>query len=186
MFNVNAQDKISAAARSNLTNSFEIYSNLASKTLEGMEKLVTLNLTAAKASMEESAVATRQFLAVKDPQEFMALLNSQAKPNFEKALSYASHVANIASGLQTECSKAAEARLAQIAGQFNDIVEETGKNAPAGSETFINFMQSAVGNATNGYEQFSKTAKQAVDAIEQNLTTAVGMVNPAATTTVKA
>lgn len=182
------QDQVSAAAKSSFANGFEVYSNLAAKTFEGMEKLINLNLTATKASLDEAAAASRQLLGAKDAQEFMALLNAQTKPNLDKAVSYGSHLANIAVALQSEYGKAAETRLAQIARQFSELVDEAGKNAPAGSETFVSFMKSTLGNASNGYEQFTKTAKQAVDAMEANLNTAVGLVTPATTgkTTVKA
>lgn len=173
------QDQVSAAAKSNLSNGFEVYSNLAAKTLEGVEKLITLNLTAVKASMDESAGTAKQLLAAKDSQEFLSLLNAQAKPNLEKAVSYGSHLVNIAVALQSEYSKATETRMAQLASQFTQLFDETGKNAPAGSETFLNFMKATFGNAANGYEQFSKTAKQTVDAMEANLNTAVGLVAPA-------
>jgi hypothetical protein len=42
------------------------------------------------------------------------------------------------------------------------------KNAPAGSETFVSAaVKTAISNANAGYEQFSKTTKQAVEAIER-------------------
>ena len=46
------------------------------------------------------------------------------------------------------------------------------KNAPAGSENAVAILKSAIGNASAGYEQFSKTSKQAVEAIEANLSSA--------------
>jgi phasin family protein len=174
------QDQFSAAAKSNFAAGFALYNSLTSKTLESVEKLINLNLTAVKASMEESSAATKQILAAKDPQEFLSLVSAQTKPNLEKAIAYGSHVANIASSAQAEFSKAAETQIAEASRKFSELVEEASKNAPAGSETFVNLMKTTLGNATNGYEQFTKTAKQAVDTMEANISTAAGMVAPAA------
>ena len=59
-------------------------------------------------------------------------------------------------------------------------MEEVTKNAPAGSENAVAILKSAIGNANAGYEQFSKTSKQAVEAIEANLTSAVNQFTQAA------
>jgi hypothetical protein len=38
-------------------------------------------------------------------------------------------------------------------------------------------MKSALGNASSGYEQLSRTGKQAVEALEANLNAAVGQLS---------
>jgi len=47
------------------------------------------------------------------------------------------------------------------------------KNAPPGSENVIAMVKSALGNANAGYEQFSKTTKQAMEVMEANVNSAV-------------
>ena len=81
-------EQFSNATKANFESQFAIFSSLTAKAFEGMEKLVELNITAAKASLEESSIATRQLLAAKDPQEFFSLTAAQAQPTAEKALSY--------------------------------------------------------------------------------------------------
>jgi hypothetical protein len=53
------------------------------------------------------------------------------------------------------------------------------KNAPAGSETYVSALKTAISNANAGYEQFTKTTKQAVEAIESNLNAAVSQFTQA-------
>jgi phasin family protein len=163
------QDQISVATKASLEAQFALFNSLTNKTLESVEKLVKLNLTAAKASMEESGAATRQILAAKDPQEFLSLVTAQTKPTFEKAMAYGGHLANIASSTQAEFTKATEQQIATVSSKLSELVESAAKNAPAGSENFVAILQSAIGNANAGYEQFSRTAKQAADAVEANL-----------------
>lgn len=163
------QDQISAATKANLEASLALYSTLSSKALESVEKLINLNLAAAKTSMEESSAATRQIFSAKDPQEFLTLVSAQAKPNFDKAVAYGGHVATITNGVKAEFTKAAEEQLAQISRKVNEMVEQATKNAPAGAEGVMAIAKSALVNASSGYEQLTKTAKQAADAFEANL-----------------
>ncbi|WP_334188288.1 phasin family protein, partial [Noviherbaspirillum sp.] len=57
MFPINEQ--FVNAAKSNFENQLAIFTTLTSKTFESMEKIAALNLNAAKASLEDSAVTAR-------------------------------------------------------------------------------------------------------------------------------
>jgi phasin family protein len=171
------QDQISVVTKNSLEANFALYTSLTNKTLESVEKLMNLNLAAVRASMEESAAATRQILTAKDPQEFIALISAQTKPNFDKALAYGSHLATIASSTQAEFTKAAEAQIAQAGRKVSAMVEEAAKKAPAGSEGMMAIVKTALDNASTGYEQLTRTTKQAVEALEANVTTAVSQLS---------
>jgi len=81
-------EQFSNATKANFESQFALFSSLTNKAFEGVEKFVDLNITAAKASLEESSVATKQLLAAKDPQEFFTLTAAQAQPVAEKAIAY--------------------------------------------------------------------------------------------------
>ncbi|MDO8439081.1 MAG: TIGR01841 family phasin [Telluria sp.] len=173
-------EQFSNATIANFESQFAIFSSLTSKAFEGMEKLVELNLTAAKASLEESSIAARQLLSAKDPQEFFSLTAAQAQPNAEKAISYSRQLASIAAGTQAEFSKAAEFQIAETNRKVISLVDEVSKNAPAGSENVVAVIKASIGNANAGYEQLQKTTKQAVEAIETNVNAAVSQFTQAA------
>jgi len=166
-------EQFSAATKANFEAQLALITALTNKTFEGVEKIVDLNLNVAKASLEESNAAAKQFLTVKDPQEWMSLAAAQAQPNAEKALAYGRHLAGIASGVQAEFTKAAEAQIAETSRKVLELVEEVSKNAPAGSENAVAMVKTAIGNANAGYEQLTKTTKQAVEALEANMSSAV-------------
>lgn len=168
------QDQMSVAAKANLDAQFALYTSLTQNTLESVGKLINLNITAVKASMEESTATTKQMLSAKDAQELISLVTAQTKPNLEKALAYGGHVAGIASNAQAEFTKAAEMHIAAAGLSVSELVDNIAKKAPDGSESFIAAVKSALGNANAGYEQFSKTAKQAAEAVEANIAAAVG------------
>lgn len=173
-------EQFSAASKANFEAQLAMMTELTNKAFEGVEKMIDLNLNVAKTSLEESNAAAKQFLAAKDAQEWLSLAAAQAQPNAEKALAYGRHLATIASGVQAEFSKAAEAQIAETSRKVLELVEEISKNAPAGSENAVALVKSAIGNANAGYEQLTKTTKQAVEALEANLNNAVSQFTPAA------
>ena len=173
-------EQFSNATKANFESQFAIFSSLTAKAFEGMEKLVELNITAAKASLEESSAATRQLLSAKDPQEFFALTAAQAQPTAEKAISYSRQVAAIAAGTQAEFTAAAEQQFAETNRKVVSLVDEVTKNAPAGSENVVAVIKATMGNATAGFEQLQKTSKQAAQAMETNVTAAVSQFTQAA------
>jgi len=173
-------EQFSNATKANFEAQFAILSTLTNKAFEGVEKFVDLNLTAAKASLEETSVATKQLLAAKDPQEFFSLSAAQVQPTTEKTLAYGRHLASIATGTQAEFSKAAETQIAETNRKVISLVDEVSKNAPPGTENAVAILKTAIGNANAGYEQFAKTAKQAVETLETNFNAAVSQFSQAA------
>nr|WP_314630469.1 phasin family protein [uncultured Noviherbaspirillum sp.] len=174
------QEQFSAATRTNLESQLALLTALTGKAFESVEKVIELNMNVAKAALEESTSNARQLLAAKDPQEFIALSTSQAQPNTEKAASYGREVMAIVSGLQAEVTKAAESQIGENSRKFATMVEEVSKTAPAGSENVVAFMKTAIANANAGYEQLSKSGKQAVEAMGANLNTAAAQMSQAA------
>jgi phasin family protein len=158
-----------AAAEANIA----LLTSSCAKLFEGTEKIIGLNISAAKASFEESNAAVKQLLSIKDPQEWFSVTAAYMQPNAEKALAYSRHLAGIFSGMQAEFTKATETQVTESSRKVLALVEELSKNAPAGSENAFSMIKTAIGNAGAGYEQLSKTTKQAVETIEANVTNAV-------------
>ncbi|MES2535190.1 MAG: TIGR01841 family phasin [Pseudomonadota bacterium] len=173
------QEQFSAATKTHFESQLALITALSTKAFESVEKIIDLNINVAKASLEESTANAQQLLSAKDAQEFFSLSAAQAQPNAEKALSYGRHLANITSGVQSEFTKAAESQFAETNRKIVELVDEVSKNAPAGSEQAIAFVKSAIGNSSAGYEQFTKTTKQAVDAMEANISSATTQITQA-------
>ena len=100
----------------NATNqaAFDTTKALAAKSYAGFEKLVELNMAAAKALMTESFSNAQAALAVKDLQQALALQTSLVAPLAEKSVSYSRHVYGIAVETGAEFSKAAETRALKV------------------------------------------------------------------------
>ncbi|MCD6026231.1 MAG: phasin family domain protein [Solimicrobium sp.] len=172
-------EQFSTATKANLDAQLAIFAAFTSKAIESVEKVIELNLTVAKTSIEESSAAVKQLISAKDVQEFVSFTTAQAQPNTEKALAYARHLATITSSAQTELNKATEAHVADTNRKIVAFVEEISKNAPAGSENAIALLKSSIGSANASFEQINKSTKQAVEVLETNLNTAVNQISQA-------
>ncbi|MBI3286064.1 MAG: phasin family protein [Burkholderiales bacterium] len=169
-----------AATKASLEAQFASLTTLNKKAFEGLEQLLALNVNAAKATFEEGTAAAKQLVAAKDAQEFFSLTAAQAQPSAEKALAYGRHLASITSATQAEFTKAVEAHIAETNTKVISLIDEVTKNAPTGSEQAVTALKSVVGNINAGYEQLTKTTKQAVQTMEENLNKATQQFTQAA------
>ena len=169
-------EQIVASHKANVETLF----GLTAKAFEGMEKLVELNVQASKAALAETANHTQAVMGVKDAQELLALQASLMQPLAEKTVAYSRHLYDIASGTGAEFGKAAEAQAADAQKKFMAVVDNAAKNAPAGSESAVAVMKSAVSAASNAMESVQKAVKQATEMAEANFNTVAAQAVSAA------
>lgn len=158
---------------------FQTLLSIGQKAFEGVEKLVSLNMAAARASMEESAQQVNALLSAKDAQELVSLQANLAQPAAEKALSYSRQVYEIASATSADLAKLVELQIAEGNKKVVAGLDQIAKNAPAGSEGAVALVKSALSAANSAFDSVQKATKQAVEVAEQNM-------NAAAAATVKA
>jgi len=106
-------EQFSAATKSQLEAQFHIFSTIASTAVDSAEKVIALNISTTKASVEKSSAAAKQWLAVKDPKEFFTLGASQPG-SFDSLLAYGRELANIASIAQSALINSAQSTLKQV------------------------------------------------------------------------
>ena len=175
-------EQVMASHKSNI----ETLVGLTSKAFEGVEKMVELNLTASKAALAEAGDHVKAILSVKDAQELLALQSGLMQPLAEKAAAYSRHLYDIASGSTAEFGKAFEDQATDAQRKFMGLVDSAAKNAPAGSETAVAVMKSAVAAANNALESVQKAVKQATEVAESNFNNvAANAVNATKTATKK-
>jgi phasin family protein len=173
-------EQVMASHKANVETLF----GLTSKAFEGVEKLVELNMTASRAALADAANQAQSVLSVKDAQELLALQSALFQPLAEKTVAYSRHLYDIASGTGAEFGKAFESQAAEAQKKFVGLVDNAAKNAPAGSETAVAVMKSAVAAANNALESIQKSIKQATELAESNFNAvaanAVSAAKPAA------
>src|SRR2546423_14134995 len=95
-------EQFSTATKAQLEAQLASISELSNKAFASVTQLVDLNVTAAKASFDQTTAIAQQLLSAKDPQEFFSLTAAQTQPTAETALAYGRNLANIASSTQAE------------------------------------------------------------------------------------
>jgi len=157
-------EQLMASHKANIETLF----GLTQKAFEGVEKLVELNVQATKAALAETANNAQAVMGVKDAQELMALQASMVQPLAEKTAAYSRHLYDIAQSAGAEIGKSLEGQTAEAKKKFADMVDSASQNAPAGSETAVTMMKTAMTAANTAYESVQKAVKQAGDMAETN------------------
>ena len=159
-------DQLIATQKSNV----DAFAGLSEKAFASFEKLIELNMAASKALMGESIGHLQALTEVKDIQGLMALQSEMAKPMAEKAASYSRHLYDIVSGSSTDFTKVFESASAESQKTVTELLETSLKNAPAGSEAAVEVIKSAMTAGNNAMEAAQKSAKQASQMVESNIT----------------
>ena len=158
-------DQLIATQKSNV----EAFAGLSEKAFASFEKLIELNMAASKALLGESISHLQALTEVKDAQELMTLQSSLAKPMAEKAASYSRHLYDIVSGSSADFTKVFESASAESQKTVTELLETSLKNAPAGSEAAVAVIKSAMTAGNNAVETAQKSAKQAAQMVESNI-----------------
>ena len=150
--------------------SVEAFAGLSEKAFASFEKLVELNMAASKALLGESIGHLQALAEVKDVQALFALQSALVKPMAEKAASYSRHVYDIVSGSNADLSQVFESASAESQKKVTELLETSLKNAPAGSEAAVAVIKSAMTAGNTAVETAQKSAKQAAQLVESNIT----------------
>ena len=158
-------EQFTAAHQANLTAA----AGLSQTAFAGFERLVELNMAAGKAAVGETFSNMQALMGAKSPQDLMAVQAALVQPAFEKSVSYGRHLADIANSTSAVFTKAAEGKMAESEQAVKSLVENSLKNAPAGSETAVAMVKSAIAASQSAIESVQKAVKQATEAAESNM-----------------
>ena len=158
-------DNLSEAQKQNI----DAMMKLSQKAFEGIEKMVDLQLNAARASLQETSEKFKALMSVKDAQDVVNLNKDLGAPNAEQALAYSRTIYDIASQTSSEVQRLIDAQIADANKKLVDTLDEFSRNAPAGSESIVAMMKSSLTAANSAYETANKAARQVVEMAERNM-----------------
>jgi len=104
-------EQFSAAAKSQLEAQFQIFNTFASTAVASAEKILALNLSAGRASVEQSSAAVAKLLT--EPQAFFSRGVTEP-PSLDKLLAYGRELAGIAAAAQSELIKSTQSGIQQV------------------------------------------------------------------------
>jgi phasin family protein len=143
--------------------------DLSQSAFASFERLVELNMAAGKAAVGESFANMQALMAAKSPQDLMAVQAALVQPAFEKSVSYGRHIADIANSTGAQFSQAVESKMAESEQAVKSLVENSLKNAPAGSDAAVAVIKTAFEASQTAAETLKKVAKQAADSAETSM-----------------
>jgi len=137
--------------------------------IEGAERMIDLQMKAAKSAFADSIQSAKALAAVKDFQELAALKDTMAQPTMEKATAYAKSVYDLTSETQAEIGKLVEVQVAEFNKDVVTGLDKMVKTAPAGSEVGVAAIKSAIAAVNSSYDNLTKVAKQFAQASQANM-----------------
>jgi len=144
---------------------------------EGAERLIELNLKAAKSVFADSAKVAKSLSNVKDVKELLAVNPADVQPLVEKNSAYLRSVWEIASDTQSEFAKLVEERATHFNKTIVAGLDKVAKAGPAGSDVAVAAVKSAIAAANSAYDSAVKAAKQVADLTEANVAAASQVVS---------
>ncbi len=161
-------EQILAAQKANV----ETLYGLTNQAFAGIEKLLALHLSVARAAMQESEAHAQACMSAKDAQELLSLQAALLQPLAEKTAAYSRHLYDISTQIQGEFSKVTEARSAEVRQGLTNYLDNATQNPPAGTEHAVALVKSAAAAASSAFESVQKAVKQAHDLAHANFNAA--------------
>lgn len=162
--NLLSPECFTAAQKANLDALF----GLANLMVEGLQKLVELNLQVARSNLAEGRENVLAALQTKDAQELVALQTRLAQPGIETIRSYTRELFAIATDTQAGFTKVAETQHEAYTRRVQALIGNVTQSAPAGSEAAVAALKSAITATSRLYETVHQTARQAIHSAESN------------------
>ena len=178
----NPSEQIAELGKANVANAIK----LASLSIEKAEKLVALNLNAAKLALAQGVEGAQAAASVKDVQELFALRSKIAELGVQSALGYSRSFYELSSEAQTEFSALAEEAWTAYTQGVATMVERASASAPAGSDVALNAFRSTIAASTAAFDQFQKATKQVVNLADANFRAAAATATNGTTKSKKA
>ena len=145
---------------------------------DNMEKLADVQFKAAKSAYADSVKTLKQLAAIKDVNELASVTTGMAQPTWDKTAVYTKSLYEVVSSAQSEFASMLEEQVAEFNKNMVVTLDAAMKSAPAGSESAVAAVKSAIHSTNTVYETMVKAAKQMATVAEANMA-AVAQVAPA-------
>jgi phasin family protein len=149
--------------------------------LVNIEKFTQLGLGAARESLEQATAHAQSLAGAKDVHEVIAINSAALEPVMKRAYAYSRTAYETAAETNNEVKRAFEAQTAEYNRAAVAALEEAFKYAPAGSESVVDNVKSAIVAAQSAYNNVVSINKQIYDTVEKTVEQNVATAKSAAT-----
>ena len=170
-------DQLTAANEAAI-NQFTYFAQLS---LANVERFTELGLGAARASVEQAAAHAQSLAGAKDVHEVIALNSAAIEPVMKRAYAYSRTAYETAAETNDEVKRVFEKQTAELNRAAVAALEEAFKYAPAGSESVVDNVKTAIAAAQSAYNNIASINKQVYDTVQKTVEQNVATVKSAAT-----
>jgi len=157
----------------------EQFSYFAKLSLANVEKFAELGLGAARESVVLATKHAQSLASAKDVNEVFAINSSALEPALKRAYTYSRTAFEAASETNNEVKRVLEKQNAELQRAAIAAIEESMKYAPAGSETVVANVKSAIAAAQSAYDNLAAVNKQIYDTVEKTVEQSVATAQAA-------
>ena len=166
------------AANEAAINQFSYFAQLS---LANAERFAELSLGAARESVEQATLHAQALAGAKDVHEVIAINSTVVEPSMKRAYAYSRTAYETVAETNNEVKRVFEKQAAEYNRAAVAALEEAFKYAPAGSETVVENVKTAIAAAQSAYNNVAAINKQIYDTVEKSVEQNVATVKKAAT-----
>ena len=150
----------------------EQFAYFAKLSLGNIEKFTELGLGAARESVTQATRHAQSLAGARDVNEAFAINSAAVEPAMKRAYTYSRTAYETAAASSDEVKRVLEQNTAQLNKAAIAALEEALKYAPAGSESVVSNLKTAIAAAQSAYDNMTTINKQIYDSVEKNVATA--------------
>ena len=165
------------AANEAAINQFAYFAQLS---LANVERFAEISLGVARESVEQATAHAQSLAGAKDVHEVIAINSSAVEPALKRAYAYSRNAYETATETNNEVKRVFEKQAAEYNRAAVAALEEAFKYAPAGSETVVENVKTAIAAAQSAYNNVAAINKQIYDTVEKSVEQNVATVKSAA------
>ncbi len=163
--NTPKSEQIAAAQKANA----EAMLALMRSTLDNIEKLANLNLSAMRENLQAGAESANSLLEAKDPKEALALQSSLAEPGLERTRAYYHNLYELVLNMQKDITNVMESHYKSLSENAESAIEETKTKLPAGGDVFATAMKSMLQASTQAFDRLNFMTQQMAQIADSNI-----------------
>ena len=158
----------------------EQFSYFAKLSLANVEKFAELGLGAARESVTLATRHAQTLAGARDVNEVIAINSAALEPALKRAYAYSRTAFDAAAETSNEVKRVLEKQNAELQQAAVAAIEEAMKYAPAGSETVVANVKSAIAATQSAYDNLAAINKQIYDTVEKTVEQSVATAQASA------
>ena len=152
------------------------FSYFARLSLANIEKFAEMGLEAARDSVVRGASHAQSLSSARDVHEVIAINSAALEPALKRAYAYSRSAFEQAAQTNDTVKRALEKQTAELSRTSLAALEEAFKYAPAGSESVVGNVKSALAAAQSAYDNLAAINMQIYDTLERTAEQSVASV----------